>query len=130
MPRKLQYARPLCVGEAVRVYRNLNARAFSVQARVDGRWRVVAHVRDIEVHDARWYVSHSTRCRSLAAGQRSVHAWAEGVLVALCEPADAGALPWLTYEWTDGTFRADGVEINGRARRVVLFRGYCAAVEM
>ena len=72
------------VGQRVHVYRNLHHREqgkFSVQ--VGGR--VVGYTDRAILRDVIFYVSQSTRARSLASGnngRRTVHAWAIGYLIA------------------------------------------------
>ena len=66
------------VGERVQVYRNLRRGDWSV--RVKGR--VVAHVPEVTLATVRFVVSEAGRQRVLRRKERSVHAWAEGEVVA------------------------------------------------
>lgn len=80
------------VGQKVHLYRNLHNKEeglFSIQANVavdrEIKKRVVGYVDRAILRDVRFYVSQSTRERSLATGkngQRTVHAWAIGYLIA------------------------------------------------
>jgi hypothetical protein len=80
------------VGQRVHLYRNLhhqNEGRFSIRAdtEVDGeiKKRVIGYVDRAILRDVTFYVSQSTRARSLATGkngQRTVHAWAIGYLIA------------------------------------------------
>lgn len=80
------------VGQKVHLYRNLHHKdedRFSIQSNVeiDGelKKKVVGHVDRAILRDVSFYVSQSTRSRSLATGkngQRTVHAWAIGYLIA------------------------------------------------
>lgn len=80
------------VGQKVHLYRNLHHKdegRFSIQANVevDGetRKKVVGYVDRAILRDVTFYVSQSTRERSLASGKngrRTVHAWAIGYLIA------------------------------------------------
>jgi len=79
-------------GQRVHLYRNLHHQdvgRFSIQANeeMDGniRKKVVGHVDRAILRNVTFYVSQSTRTRSLATGQngqRTVHAWAIGYLIA------------------------------------------------
>lgn len=80
------------VGQKVHLYRNLhhqNEGRFSIQAdvEIDGeiKKRVVGYADRAILRDVIFYVSQNTRARSLATGkngQRTVHAWAIGYLIA------------------------------------------------
>jgi len=80
------------VGQRVHLYRNLHHQhegRFSIQCdvEIDGevKKKVVGYVDRAILRDVKFYVSQSTRARSLATGengQRTVHAWAIGYLIA------------------------------------------------
>lgn len=80
------------VGQKVHLYRNLhhkNEGRFSIQTNVEIageiKKKVVGYVDRAILRDVKFYVSQSTRARSLATGkngQRTVHAWAIGYLIA------------------------------------------------
>lgn len=88
-------------GQKVHLYRNLhhqNEGRFSIQANteIDGELKkvVVGHVDRAILRDVAFYVSQSTRARSLASGKngrRTVHAWAIGYLIA--QDFDLEAIP-------------------------------------
>lgn len=61
------------------VYRNLHNDCFSVRSVDTGR--VIAHVKSVQVSDARFIVSEAGRQRVLREKRKNVHAGVEGVLV-------------------------------------------------
>lgn len=63
----------------VRVYRNLHKRCLSVQARVDGRWKVIQHVDSITLLDPCFQVSTAGRERVLREKRKNVHAFVVGI---------------------------------------------------
>src|SRR3954470_4180955 len=69
----------------VRVFRNLSRDAWSVQARVSGAWRTVAHTAAVTVSGATFYHSEAARLRCAAKHVREVHAWIAGGLSAVSE---------------------------------------------
>ncbi|XAI96026.1 hypothetical protein [Microcystis phage Mwe-JY26] len=66
----------------VRVFRNLTRRCYSIQARVNGAWRTVAHAQSVLLTGARFHVSETGRQRVIRTGKKTVHAWVEGKLSA------------------------------------------------
>lgn len=66
--------------EVVRVYRNLHKDAWSIQARRDGRWVVVAHAVGVSLADCKTMVSEAGRQRVLDKGRKVVHAYVQGKL--------------------------------------------------
>ena len=70
------------IGSIVQVYRNLNNGRMSVQAQVDGRWKVVGHVTDLVLEQVSFTVREAGRQRVISQQQKNVHAFARGVLVA------------------------------------------------
>jgi len=65
-------------GTPVRIYFNLHKKLFSVQTKVDGRWKVVSHSSTIALRDVRFRVSQAGRKRVLAEKRKNVHAFVEG----------------------------------------------------
>lgn len=79
------------LGVPVRVYRNLHARCYSVQAKVQdghlmgnargpGEWRVVLHADAIALWGVTFRVSAAGRARVLATGRKNVHAFVHGTV--------------------------------------------------
>jgi hypothetical protein len=66
-----------------RVFKNLTRGAWSVQIRVDGKFRTVAHAQGAAVSAAVFYASEASRLRCLAANKKEVHAWTTGNLTAV-----------------------------------------------
>lgn len=58
----------------VRIYRNLHKKLYSVQEKVDGRWKVVEHTNDINLVNAVFKVSEAGRQRVLREKRKNVHA--------------------------------------------------------
>jgi hypothetical protein len=65
----------------VRVYRNLRHACWSVQARVDGRWKVVAHPSWLVLSGVSLVVSQAGRARVRREARKNVHAFLIGQLV-------------------------------------------------
>ena len=62
----------------VRIYFNLHKKIYSVQAKVDGRWKVVEYTNDINLVDATFKVSEAGRQRVLRENRKNVHAYIVG----------------------------------------------------
>ena len=58
----------------VRIYRNLHKKLYSVQEKVDGRWKVVGHTNNINLVNATFKVSEAGRQRVLREKRKNVHA--------------------------------------------------------
>lgn len=71
----------LPLNQTVRIYFNLHKKKFSVQAKVDKRWKVVAHVEDAYLKNASFKVSESGRQRVIKEKRKNVHAFIIGTLV-------------------------------------------------
>jgi len=65
----------------VRVYFNLHKKLLSVQTKVNGSWKVIKHVSDINLSDVRFKVSEAGRQRVLREKRKNVHAFIEGMEV-------------------------------------------------
>lgn len=70
----------LVSGMKVRVYRNLHKNCLSVQARVGGHWKVIAHVDSITLLDVSFKVSQAGRDRVLREKRKNVHAFVVGTV--------------------------------------------------
>ena len=64
----------------VKVYFNLHKHLFSVQEKVNGRWKVVRHTDDITLHNVTFKVSEAGRQRVLREKRKNVHAYVIGHL--------------------------------------------------
>lgn len=87
-------------GTPVRIYFNLHKKLFSVQTKVDGRWKVVSHSSTIALRDVRFKVSQAGRKRVLAEQRKNVHAFVEGYTCSVEEYTyitNAAAAAALTY---------------------------------
>lgn len=62
----------------VKVYFNLHKKKFSVQSKVNGRWKVVKHVDEICLQNVRFKVSEAGRQRVLREKRKNVHAYVIG----------------------------------------------------
>lgn len=58
----------------VQVYYNFHKKLFSVQEKVNGRWKVVEHTKDIVIRNAKFVVSEAGRQRVLKEKRKNVHA--------------------------------------------------------
>lgn len=66
-------------GDSVRVYRNLTKKCYSIQGKVGGDWRVVAHAyATITLSNVRFHVNQGGYRRYLHTAQRNVHAFVCG----------------------------------------------------
>ena len=66
-------------GDNERVYRNLHRKCWSVQARVDGKWRVVGWADRIIIRHGKFRTSKAGADRVRRERCKNVHAWCEGV---------------------------------------------------
>lgn len=62
----------------VRVYRNLHKKCYSVQEKVNGRWKVVAHKKLVCLRDVEFRVSQAGRNRVINEKRKNVHAYIVG----------------------------------------------------
>lgn len=58
----------------VRIYRNLHKKLYSVQEKVNGRWKVVEHTNDINLINVTFKVSEAGRQRVIKEKRKNVHA--------------------------------------------------------
>lgn len=66
--------------QTVRIYWNLHQRMYSIQAKVDGKWKVVRHTVHAILDNATTYVSQAGRERVLRDYRKNVHAYVIGTL--------------------------------------------------
>ena len=62
----------------LRIYRNLNNGLISVQRRVSGRWLVIGHCDEIQLHNAYFHVNENQRRKVLETRRKNVHAFIYG----------------------------------------------------
>jgi len=67
------------MNEKLRVYFNLHKNLLSIQARVNGSWKVLKHTRQICLENVRFKVSEAGRQRVIRDKRKNVHAFVEGV---------------------------------------------------
>jgi hypothetical protein len=91
------------IGQKVRVYRNLNKPGM-YSIKIAGK--VVGYAPCVELSDIKFIVSEASRQRVLRDRQRNVHAYAEGVLVAVHEVVpDVSGCEAVTYSpYVSGSF--------------------------
>lgn len=99
------------VGQRVRVHFNLHRHDWSVSQ----KGRVVLNADSITLENVRFIVSESGWRRSQTLGKRTVHAWAEGTVVAVNEPAPNECTKRVRYNpFRAGFFHTDeGTQANG-----------------
>ena len=68
-------------GKPVRVYWNFHRKIYSVQLKVDGRWKVAAHLSYFSIRNPIYRVSQAGRARVLREGRKNVHAYIYGELL-------------------------------------------------
>lgn len=64
----------------VRVYFNLHKKRFSIQHKVNGRWRLLSHADRVELIDVQFKVYETGRQRVLREKAKNVHAYVIGRL--------------------------------------------------
>lgn len=64
----------------VRVYWNLHKDIYSIQQKINGDWRVVAHAPSLQLVNVTFRVWQGTREKVAATGVKTVHAFVEGVV--------------------------------------------------
>jgi hypothetical protein len=70
----------ICTGLETQCYRNLNNGLISLRQKVGNSWLVVGHTDRLVLKNPRFHVSEASRQRVLVTRNKSVHAWAYGVL--------------------------------------------------
>lgn len=78
----------------VRVYRNLHRHCYSVQTKINGRWKVTDHKKNLALADVIFKVYEAGRLRTIKEKQKRVHAYAIGKV---CEPKSIGDLVKIRY---------------------------------
>lgn len=58
----------------IQVYYNFHKKLFSVQEKIDGKWKVVEHTKNVNIRNATFKVSEAGRQRVLKEKRKNVHA--------------------------------------------------------
>ena len=64
--------------QTVRIYFNLHKKLFSVQEKINGVWKVVAHKKDVLLSDVTFKISEAGRQRVLRERRKNVHGYVMG----------------------------------------------------
>jgi len=111
----------LPLNQQVRIYFNLHKKKLSVQAKVNKRWKVVAHVEEAYLKNASFKVSEAGRQRVIKEKKKNVHAFIVGTLVDDVEYHNAfQSVRYNPYEVSQfqcedkDILQAEEVIINGR----------------
>jgi hypothetical protein len=91
-------------GQRVRIYRNLNNGRMSIQAKINGSWKVVGHVLDAVLQEVKFHISESGRQRVIRDGCKNVHAWGEGILVGEVDASVDAPIDLAYNPYTNSTF--------------------------
>lgn len=78
----------------VRIYYNLRLQLLSMQAKVQGSWKVVKHCEAVSLTDVTFKVSEAGRQRVIKNKRKNVHAY-------ICGTFDEGAALSKQGEWMD-----------------------------
>jgi len=91
--------RTVCIGDKVRVYRNLNNGKWSIKA-ISGEYKnkVVAHLDCLTLQDVTFVISDAGRARVIREGRKNVHAYAVGFLKANDEITRSDDNEVITYD--------------------------------
>jgi hypothetical protein len=111
----------LPLNQIVRIYFNLHKKKLSVQTKVNGQWKVVAHLEDAYLRNAKFKVSEAGRQRVLKQKKKNVHAFIIGTLVSGIQSNK----PFLSVRYNpyevdqfqcqgSNIFHAEEVILNGR----------------
>lgn len=68
------------IGIQVRCYRNLRNGKISLQQKVNGNWKVIAHADKVVINQAVFKVYETGRQRVIKEKRKRVHAYVEGIL--------------------------------------------------
>jgi hypothetical protein len=99
------------LGQQTRIYRNLNNGRMSIQAKVGkiGKsWKVVGHVLDCVLIDVKFHVSEATRQKVIRLHRRTVHAWGQGTLIGVSDPAIYALIDLSYNPYVSGSFLERG----------------------
>jgi hypothetical protein len=65
----------------VRIYFNLHKQKLSLQTKIEGRWKVVSHVKEAYLQNVKFKVSEAGRQRVIKNKRKNVHAYVCGELM-------------------------------------------------
>ncbi len=106
--------------QTLRVYFNLHKKCLSVQAKVNGSWKVIEHAKEINLTDVTFKVSEAGRQRVIKNSRKNVHAFIYGKRIDYC-PNNQWRLvsynPYTREKFWNGfgyVDKADYVAVNGR----------------
>jgi hypothetical protein len=109
------------LNQQVRIYFNLHKKKLSVQAKVNGRWKVVCHLEDAYLRNASFKVSQAGRQRVIKEKRKNVHAYILGELVSSLQSNKwFQSVRYNPYEVNQfqcknqDIFRAEEVILNGK----------------
>lgn len=81
MSKRIQYGNlDPYIGQTVRIYWNLHQRVYSIQAKVDGKWKVVRHSMGFVLDYVKPQVNATVRDRVRQTKRKEVHAYLVGTL--------------------------------------------------
>lgn len=84
MSKRIQYGNlDPYFGQTVRIYWNLHQQMYSIQAKVDGKWKVVRHSMGFVLDDVKPQVNATVRDRVRRTKRKEVHAYLVGTLRSL-----------------------------------------------
>jgi hypothetical protein len=111
----------LPLNQQVRIYFNLHKKMLSVQAKVNGRWKVVCHLEEAYLRNATFKVSQAGRQRVIKEKRKNVHAYILGKLVSSIQSNKwFQSVRYNPYEVNQfqcknqDIFRAEEVILNGK----------------
>lgn len=96
-----------------RIYRNLRKKCYSIQGKVNGRWKVIKHGNDFVAQNCVFKVSEAGRQRVLRTKRKNVHAFVvcEDVMKNYAFSLDG--FPAVCYDpYSAPTFTKDGQPIH------------------
>lgn len=68
-------------GDLVRVYYNLHRKTFSIQKKINSRWKVVGYKDQFMLADCKFKVNENARQKVITTKRKSVHAFIYGMIV-------------------------------------------------
>lgn len=96
-----------------RIYRNLRNKCWSIQAKVNGRWKVVKRAKQLAGQDCFFKISEAGRQRVIRDGRKNVHAWIECREVMISSVFGVDSWPRICYDpYNDETFKCNGRPIQ------------------
>jgi len=84
----------------IRSYFNLHKKLFSIQEKVNGRWKVTRHVNFLVLKDVSFKVSEKGRQRVLKEKRKNVHGYVYGTESILIDVIPAGNIKYDPYKYS------------------------------